>query len=77
MALALTGLVLAGILAERRELWLDEYHTWWLSTMSLPSLWTFVTGDVHPPLYFALMNGWQRLASDSPLALRLPSLLAY
>jgi len=77
VALALTGLVLAGILAERRELWLDEYHTWWLSTMSLPSLWTFVTGDVHPPLYFALMNGWQRLASDSPLALRLPSLLAY
>lgn len=77
VALALTGLALAGILAERRELWLDEYHTWWLSTMSLPSLWTFVTGDVHPPLYFALMNGWQRLASDSPLALRLPSLLAY
>ena len=77
VTVALTGLVLAAILVGRRELWLDEYHTWLLATMPLSSLWTFVTGDVHPPLYFALMNGWYRLAGDNQLAMRLPSLLAY
>jgi len=30
--------------------------------------------DVHPPLYFLLLHGWMRLAGDSVLALRLPSL---
>jgi 4-amino-4-deoxy-L-arabinose transferase-like glycosyltransferase len=60
-----------------REMWLDEYHTWLVSGMALSELWTFVLGDVHPPVYFLLMNGWRRLFGDDAMALRLPSLLAY
>jgi 4-amino-4-deoxy-L-arabinose transferase-like glycosyltransferase len=69
------GFVLANAL--RREMWLDEYHTWLLSGMALGELWTFVLGDVHPPVYFLLMNGWRRVFGDAAVALRLPSLLAY
>ncbi len=67
--------VLANAL--QREMWLDEYHTWLVSGMALDELWTFVLGDVHPPVYFLLMNGWRRLVGDAAMALRLPSLLAY
>lgn len=78
----LTVVVLLGALlvlanALRREMWLDEYHTWLLSGMALGELWTFVLGDVHPPVYFVFMNGWRRLFGDAAIALRVPSVLAY
>jgi hypothetical protein len=74
---ALVGMCLAVAVCRSRELWLDEYHTWLLSGMSLRDLWTYVTGDVHPPVYFLLMNGWRRLFGDDTMVLRLSSILVY
>ncbi len=34
-----------------------------------------VAGDVHPPLYFILLNGWVRLTGDSEIGLRMLSVL--
>src|SRR5688572_22137989 len=34
-----------------------------------------VRADVHPPLYFILLDGWSLLAGESQFALRLPSAL--
>src|SRR5215510_4982778 len=34
-----------------------------------------VRSDVHPPLYFLLLDGWSLVAGDSQFALRLPSVL--
>ncbi|HEV8600374.1 MAG TPA: glycosyltransferase family 39 protein [Gemmatimonadales bacterium] len=59
-----------------REVWLDESHSALLAGMPLGRLLDFVRGDVHPPLYFLLLNGWTRLLGDSPWALRGFSLLA-
>ena len=44
--------------------------------MPLGRLLDFVRGDVHPPLYFLLLNGWTRLFGDTPWALRGFSFLA-
>ncbi|HET9276226.1 MAG TPA: glycosyltransferase family 39 protein, partial [Gemmatimonadales bacterium] len=75
------GLLFAGAIALRvaaagRELWLDETHSALLAGMSLHELIAFVKGDVHPPLYFLLLNAWRRIAGDSEAALRGFSILA-
>ncbi len=59
-----------------REVWLDESHSALLAGMPVGRMLDFVRGDVHPPLYFLLLNGWTRLWGDSPWALRGFSLLA-
>lgn len=59
-----------------REVWLDESHSAMLAGMPLGRMLDFVRGDVHPPLYFLLLNGWTRLFGDTAWALRGFSLLA-
>jgi 4-amino-4-deoxy-L-arabinose transferase-like glycosyltransferase len=61
---------------DNRQIWLDESHSALLAGMPLAELMEFVRGDVHPPLYFLLLNGWRRIAGDSPVALRAFSILA-
>jgi 4-amino-4-deoxy-L-arabinose transferase-like glycosyltransferase len=61
---------------DNRQIWLDESHSALLAGMPLAELMEFVQGDVHPPLYFLLLNGWRRIAGDSPAALRAFSILA-
>ena len=63
------GLVFAASIAVRvaaadRELWLDETHSALLARMPLRDLIEFVKGDVHPPLYFLLLNAWRRWINE-------------
>lgn len=68
-------LVLSGLL--RDSLWGDEAWTAWaVRSPFVSDMLARVRMDVHPPLYFALMDGWTLAAGDSPLALRLPSVWA-
>ncbi len=77
LLIACVGATLVVSIARQREMWLDEYHTWLLASMPLDTLWTFISGDVHPPVYFLLMNLWHRLFGDDAIALRAPSFLSY
>jgi hypothetical protein len=67
-ALSLSGLT-------QDSLWDDEaWSVWAAGAPTLGESLARVKADVHPPLYFFLLHGWLRLAGDSVLALRLPSL---
>jgi hypothetical protein len=76
LALGFAGSLALRFAASDREIWLDESHSALLARMPLAELMEFVRGDVHPPLYFLLLNGWRRIAGDSPVALRAFSILA-
>ncbi|HUN05785.1 MAG TPA: glycosyltransferase family 39 protein [Aggregatilineales bacterium] len=74
-------LILLGVCAlglsqiTRDSLWDDEaWSAWAAGAPRLSIVLERVQADVHPPLYFLLLHGWMRLAGDSVLALRLPSL---
>ncbi|HEX2909078.1 MAG TPA: glycosyltransferase family 39 protein [Phototrophicaceae bacterium] len=68
-ALTLTGLT-------RESLWNDEAWTdWAVRSPYLADTLARIQGDVHPPLYFLLLDGWTLAAGDSVFALRLPSIL--
>lgn len=74
-------LILLGVCAlslsqiTRDSLWDDEaWSAWAAGAPRLSIVLERVQADVHPPLYFLLLHGWMRVAGDSVLALRLPSL---
>ena len=67
--------LLVAYISLRREMWLDEYHSWMVADSGWVDAWRFVLGDVHPPTYFALLKVWVTGFGDSPLALRSLSLL--
>lgn len=81
MFLALAGvLLLAFWIAtsdlQRDSLWNDEAWTAWaIQPPYIRDTLERVRSDVHPPLYFLILNGWTRVVGDSVLALRLPSAL--
>ncbi|MBK9188965.1 MAG: glycosyltransferase family 39 protein [Phycisphaerales bacterium] len=58
-----------------QSLWYDEV---WRTRVVLSGerAWEILTRDVHAPLYNAFMALWIRLAGDSELSIRIPSLLA-
>lgn len=64
------AVVLMWMISIRREMWLDEYHSWFLSQLPWPDLEQFIEGDVHPPLYFWTLKLWSALTGDSPSSLR-------
>jgi 4-amino-4-deoxy-L-arabinose transferase-like glycosyltransferase len=77
LAIGFLGSIAVRLAAiDNRQIWLDESHSALLAGMPLAELMDFVRGDVHPPLYFLLLNGWRRIAGDSPAGLRAFSLLA-
>lgn len=60
-----------------REMWNDEYASWYASTLSLGDLAKLLRHiDMVVAPYYLMMHGWIALFGDSPLALRLPSALA-
>ncbi len=66
---------LAGQSISREDLWWDEAWTAWaVEPRDLREVVSRVRDDVHPPLYFLMMNGWRRIAGDTELALRYPAL---
>lgn len=68
---------LAAVGAAGRQLWYDEYVTWFASTeLSWAEFWRLLERiDAVHALYYAVMRLWTIVAGDSPLALRGPSLL--
>lgn len=56
------------------SLWYDEAFTWTVSRLPLDRWWLALSGDVHPPLYYAVEWLIARV-TDAPWALRLPSVL--
>ncbi|MCS7039678.1 MAG: glycosyltransferase family 39 protein, partial [Caldilineales bacterium] len=77
---ALLLIILLGGLALRLyrlgadSLWYDETVSALLASKSLPAMWAHTARDIHPPLYYALLHGWTRLAGRSEFALAFLSL---
>lgn len=60
----------------QESLWTDEAWTdWAIRSPYLKDTLERVRSDVHPPLYFLLLDGWSILVGDSEFSLRLPSAL--
>lgn len=76
-ALVVSGLTGALLLADAREIWLDETQSVTIARFPLSEQWRFIIGDNHPPVYFLLLAQWVRLAGDHNLALRSFSVVAY
>jgi mannosyltransferase len=77
---ALVAVLVAAVLRLHRlgeeSFWLDEAFTWFFVTReytTLELLTTLPTEDVHPPLYYLLIDGWAAIAGTSEAALRFPS----
>jgi uncharacterized membrane protein len=71
------GLVLAAFSLRffhigQPEIWLDEAHSFYVTT-SIAHLGTLLLTENSPPLYFLLLSGWVNLMGTSETALRLPS----
>lgn len=72
---AAAALRLGGL--DREGLWLDELFTARVvGRESWAGLVDELAGDVHPPLYYALLRLFTALAGDSDVALRAPSAIA-
>ncbi|MBB5873172.1 mannosyltransferase [Allocatelliglobosispora scoriae] len=73
---ALTA-VLGAIGLSSRQLWQDELATWWATALPGTDLTRLISQhDLTLAPYYALMHGWVTITGTSPVALRLPSLLA-
>lgn len=59
-----------------QPLWWDEGYSAWFATHSLARMAAFTAEDIHPPLYYALLHLWTRVAGAGPLSLRLLSVMA-
>ncbi|HEY8885082.1 MAG TPA: glycosyltransferase family 39 protein, partial [Chloroflexota bacterium] len=75
--LAITGLAFALRLVELRvaSLWYDEGLAVWAARQPLLAMARWTAGDVHPPLYFALLHVWRLGTGDSEFAVRYLSVL--
>jgi mannosyltransferase len=77
ISVALLTLVVGGFRAGNRQLWDDEYATWYASTLNWPDFVRLI-GHIDFVLapYYVFMHGWMSVFGDSPLAMRAPSVLA-
>jgi hypothetical protein len=64
---------LRGVNVGVQPLWTDEGFTGMVALR--PDLFTLLSRDVHPPVYFVMIQAWAGLAGVSELALRWPSVL--
>ncbi|GAA4675437.1 glycosyltransferase family 39 protein [Phytohabitans rumicis] len=63
--------------ASDRQMWNNEYATWHAATLSFRDLAHLLSNtDLVHTVYILLSKAWIAVAGDSPLALRMPSLLA-
>lgn len=59
-----------------QPLWADEGYSVYFATESVPRLLWLTAHDIHPPLYYLLLQGWLALwTTSAPLLLRLASVL--
>lgn len=60
-----------------RQLWQDEYSTWYASTLKFSDFARLISHvDLSVAPYYLFMHGWISLFGDSPTALRAPSIAA-
>jgi mannosyltransferase len=60
-----------------RQLWQDEYSTWYASTLKFSDFVRLIGHvDLSVAPYYLFMHGWISLFGDSPTALRAPSIAA-
>jgi len=73
LALLLMAFALALSQLTRDSLWTDEAWSVWVAGSPWSEMLWLVAADVHPPLYFMLLNRWMLLAGESVYATRLLS----
>lgn len=77
--LIMTGLLLLTAILyisklDDLPLWTDEGWTVAVASADTPAaMFDLVRNDVHPPLYFAALWAWEKIAGESELALRAPT----
>ncbi|MGV2435090.1 MAG UNVERIFIED_CONTAM: glycosyltransferase family 39 protein [Anaerolineae bacterium] len=54
----------------------EGWSTWAIQPPHFEQVIDKLAHDRHPPFYFLILSYWSKLAGDSHLALRLPSILA-
>ena len=74
-AVAFLTLVALGLRVQRLDwqpLWWDEGYSVYFATESLSRMVWLTAHDIHPPLYYGLLHGWQGLfGGPNPVSLRL------
>ncbi len=58
-----------------QPLWGDEGWSVYFAAMPLPQMLTLTAGDIHPPLYYALLRAWFALTGTGAVQARLLSVL--
>ena len=74
LALILSAFALRVYKLDSQSLWYDEGVSAIVAQYDLASLAQWTADDIQPPLYYALLAGWGRLAGWSEWSLRFPSL---
>lgn len=59
-----------------RNLWWDEGFSAWIAQQPVAQLAARTAQDVHPPLYYLLLHGWQTAIGPNDFALRYLSVIA-
>ncbi|MGQ9554899.1 MAG: glycosyltransferase family 39 protein [Anaerolineae bacterium] len=54
----------------QQSLWADEGNSWGMAIRPLAAIGPAAAGDIHPPLYYYLLNLWVRLFGTSEVGLR-------
>jgi len=71
----LLGVVVRVSVAARSEVWLDEAYSVLLALSDFGELFTQLSLDNSPPLYYLILKGWAFFAPLTPFTLRIPSLV--
>lgn len=58
---------------DAQSLWYDEAVSAQVAQQSLPELVRWTANDIQPPLYYAILAGWTKVAGSGEWALRFPS----
>ena len=72
-AVTLAALALRLARLDFQPLWWDEGYSVFFATRDLATLFARTALDIHPPLYYALLQLWIALVGKSPVAVRLLS----
>ena len=73
LAILLLAFALRVVALDAQSLWYDEAVTAQVAQQGLGELAQWTADDIQPPLYYALVAGWTRLAGTGEWALRFPS----
>lgn len=74
-ALVLLGIVLRVIQLDVQPLWWDEGYSVYFATRDFADLLARTAVDIHPPLYYAVMQGWIAALGTDAIVLRALSVL--